>query len=349
MPGSRPLLTLVSLIFVGFNGGVPVGDRSGLSFIGTGSSDAARLARSVGAPDPITCPGAPAAESWTWDWSGALEAWTGEVGAVPEADRIVVCTWADPVPDTALVDLDPVEWRRQVEWPTALWFTTLVAAAGRCRDGGSVVAVVDRPATLDAIGQSAAVTVAEGVVNVVRSLAAREGGRGVRVERGPHLSAHRPRGSARLTAAAGHVPGPHRRRGRRCRATPARGRRGRDHRHRARGHGGSAMTSDASPRTILVTGASGGVGRGIALACGAVGWSVWIAARRAEEGAAVAAEVEAAGGYGHSIVADVGDEDSVHTTIAAIQATDGRLDGVVHNATSGKSSQSTLHDRRDGR
>src|SRR4051794_17119274 len=99
------------------------------------------------------------------------------------------------------------------------------------------------------------------------------------------------------------------------------------------------MTAD-SPRTILITGASGGVGRGIALACGAAGWSVWIAARRAEEGAAVAAEVEAAGGYGHSIVADVGDEDSVHTTIAAISAADERLDGVVHNATSGKSSQS---------
>jgi NAD(P)-dependent dehydrogenase (short-subunit alcohol dehydrogenase family) len=181
VPCPRPLLTLVSLIFVGFNGGVPVGDQSGVCFIGTNSSDAAQLARSLGAPDPITCPGAPAAESWTWDWSRALEAWMGEVGAIPETDQVVVCTWVDPVPDTALVDLDPVGWRRQVEWPTALWFTTLVAAAGRCRDGGSLVAVVDRPATLDAMGQSAAVTVAEGVVNVVRSLAAREGGRGMRV------------------------------------------------------------------------------------------------------------------------------------------------------------------------
>jgi NAD(P)-dependent dehydrogenase (short-subunit alcohol dehydrogenase family) len=94
---------------------------------------------------------------------------------------LVVCTWPVPVPDTALVELDPVEWRRQVEWPSALWFSTLVGAADCCRDGGSLVAVIDRPATLDAVGQSAAVTVADGVINVVRSLAAREGHRGVRV------------------------------------------------------------------------------------------------------------------------------------------------------------------------
>jgi NAD(P)-dependent dehydrogenase (short-subunit alcohol dehydrogenase family) len=99
------------------------------------------------------------------------------------------------------------------------------------------------------------------------------------------------------------------------------------------------MTAEGA-RTILVTGASGGVGRGIALACGAAGWDVWIAARRAEEGAAVAAEVTRAGGRGHSIVGDVGDEDSVRGTVEAIRSSNGRLDGVVHNATSGKSSQS---------
>jgi NAD(P)-dependent dehydrogenase (short-subunit alcohol dehydrogenase family) len=94
---------------------------------------------------------------------------------------VVVCTWADAVPAVPLVELDAASWRRQVEWPTALWFVTLVAAAGRCGDGGSLVAVVDRPAALDAVGQAPAVTVAEGVVNLVRSLAAREGKRGVRV------------------------------------------------------------------------------------------------------------------------------------------------------------------------
>ena len=44
----------------------------------------------------------------------------------------------------------------------------------------------------------------------------------------------------------------------------------------------------SAARVAVVTGASGGVGRGIALACGAAGWRVWIAARRAQEGEAVA-------------------------------------------------------------
>ncbi len=96
----------------------------------------------------------------------------------------------------------------------------------------------------------------------------------------------------------------------------------------------------SSRRTVLITGASGGVGRGIALACAADGWEVWIAARRATEAAAVAAEVTAAGGEGRSTVCDVGDEASVRAAIDAIATAAGRLDGVVHNATSAKSSQS---------
>jgi hypothetical protein len=118
---------------------------------------------------------------WAWDWSEAITAWTDEIATLPSSDQVVVCTWLDAAPSVPLVGLEPVDWRRQVEWPTALWFSTLVAAAARCRDGGSVVVVVDRPATLDAVGQAAEVTVAEGVCNVVRSLAAREGGRRVRV------------------------------------------------------------------------------------------------------------------------------------------------------------------------
>ena len=160
---------------------MPAAEASGLTFIGTSTDDAAELARSLGAAPGITCPAAPEAASWRWDWASELERWTRAVAALPRSDRVVVCTWPAPVPGMALVELDPVEWRRQVEWPSALWFSTLVAAADRCRDGGSVVAVVDRPATLDAVGQSAAVTVADGVTNVVRSLAASEGGRGVRV------------------------------------------------------------------------------------------------------------------------------------------------------------------------
>jgi len=94
-------------------------------------------------------------------------------------------------------------------------------------------------------------------------------------------------------------------------------------------------------RVALVTGASGGVGRGIALACGAAGWRVWIAARRASEGEGVAREVDAAGGAGRFVACDVADSDSVVKAIDALLARDGRLDALAHNATSALSPKPT--------
>lgn len=103
---------------------------------------------------------------------------------------------------------------------------------------------------------------------------------------------------------------------------------------------GSVQTQDGPPadrKTIIVTGATGGVGRGIAIACGEVGWSVWIAARREKEGLAVAEEVTAAGGAGHFVACDAGNARSVEAAIDTVLAADGRLDGICHNATSGLS------------
>ena len=90
-------------------------------------------------------------------------------------------------------------------------------------------------------------------------------------------------------------------------------------------------------KTILVTGASGGVGRGVALACAEVGWSVWIAARREKEGSEVAREIDDRGGRGHFVTCDCGDPASVRQAIERILGEEGRLDGIVHNATSGLS------------
>jgi 3-oxoacyl-[acyl-carrier protein] reductase len=96
------------------------------------------------------------------------------------------------------------------------------------------------------------------------------------------------------------------------------------------------MTPSDRP-VVLVTGASGGVGRGIALACAAAGWTVWIAARRPIEGRQVADEVNDAGGRGRFVACDVGDEASVAAAVALVVDRDERLSGVVHNATSGLS------------
>jgi 3-oxoacyl-[acyl-carrier protein] reductase len=90
-------------------------------------------------------------------------------------------------------------------------------------------------------------------------------------------------------------------------------------------------------RVVLVTGATGGVGRGIALACGAAGWNVWIAARRAVEGGEVADEVTARGGKGRFVHCEAGEPDSVGRAVATVVEHDGALHGAVHNATSGLS------------
>lgn len=92
-------------------------------------------------------------------------------------------------------------------------------------------------------------------------------------------------------------------------------------------------------RTVVVTGASGGVGRGIALACAEAGWEVWIAARRDDQGHQVAEEVTARGGRGHYVRCDVTDPSDVDRLVANISTICGTLHGVVHNATSGLSSR----------
>ena len=93
-----------------------------------------------------------------------------------------------------------------------------------------------------------------------------------------------------------------------------------------------------STRRVLVTGASGGVGEGIALACGEAGWEVWIAARRAAQGKAVADAVTARGGVGRFVTCDVGEEDEVASVIGEVTAGSSPLHAIVHNATSGYSS-----------
>lgn len=101
----------------------------------------------------------------------------------------------------------------------------------------------------------------------------------------------------------------------------------------------SAAGGSKNRRVVLVTGASGGVGEGIAIACGSAGWEVWIAARRTPEGSAVAQRVNDVGGHGHFVQCDVTNAESVEAAITKVRTVSGKLDGVVHNATSSLSSE----------
>ncbi len=74
---------------------------------------------------------------------------------------------------------------------------------------------------------------------------------------------------------------------------------------------------------VLVTGGARGIGAAITARQAGAGWRV-VAADRNEPGALVAGA--------RFVTADVSDERAVAALIAGIQASEGRLDGVVCNA-----------------
>lgn len=94
------------------------------------------------------------------------------------------------------------------------------------------------------------------------------------------------------------------------------------------------MSDLLAGKTVIVTGAGGGVGAGIALACGSHGANVVIAARRTETGDVVAAEIESRGGKALSVRCDVASRVDVYDTVAATVERFGALDCMIHNALS---------------
>jgi 3-oxoacyl-[acyl-carrier protein] reductase len=97
----------------------------------------------------------------------------------------------------------------------------------------------------------------------------------------------------------------------------------------------------------LVTGAGQGVGRGCALALGAAGHTVVVAARRAENGEPVAAEIRVRGGEAICVPTDVMERDAIFDAVARAVDEFGGLDVVVHNAFVGTGPPYRVEDAGD--
>jgi 3-oxoacyl-[acyl-carrier protein] reductase len=88
-------------------------------------------------------------------------------------------------------------------------------------------------------------------------------------------------------------------------------------------------------KAVLVTGASRGIGRAIALAFAEEGCRVALASRGAEPLAAVAREVEARGGEARPCPADVTDPRQVDALVETVRRPWGGIDILVNNAGKG--------------
>jgi len=91
--------------------------------------------------------------------------------------------------------------------------------------------------------------------------------------------------------------------------------------------------NDLKDKAILLTGASTGIGAAVARAFGAAGARVAVHYRSSrDEAAAVARDIETAGGQAFVVQADVADSASVDRLVAAVHERFGRIDVLVNNA-----------------
>ncbi|MEU1913620.1 SDR family NAD(P)-dependent oxidoreductase [Streptomyces massasporeus] len=87
-------------------------------------------------------------------------------------------------------------------------------------------------------------------------------------------------------------------------------------------------TNELQDKKALVTGATSGIGRAIAVKLAEAGATVYVTGRRAELGKETVELIEQAGGTGHFVVADVADIDDVRKLAEEV----GEVDILVNNA-----------------
>ncbi len=111
----------------------------------------------------------------------ALERWEQQSEDLGDFSSVVIACWDEIDAPSPFVDIDGTAWSSQLEQRLTTWAVATKVGIARCADGGAVVVVVERPAAFDAVGRSMLVGVAEGVLGLMRSVAASEGPRAVRV------------------------------------------------------------------------------------------------------------------------------------------------------------------------
>ena len=93
-----------------------------------------------------------------------------------------------------------------------------------------------------------------------------------------------------------------------------------------------SIKTDLTDQVAIVTGASQGLGKAVAIALGMNGTKVLCLARNAEKLASTVAEIEAAGGCGEAVACDVTDREAAAAAITGAKEKHGRLDILVNNA-----------------
>jgi NAD(P)-dependent dehydrogenase (short-subunit alcohol dehydrogenase family) len=83
----------------------------------------------------------------------------------------------------------------------------------------------------------------------------------------------------------------------------------------------------------IVTGASRGLGRALAVELARAGAKVVLVARESNDLHAAVAEIRAAGGTAHAVAADIGDKQAIHAIAGAAAALVGPIDLLIHNAS----------------
>ncbi|MCU1398530.1 MAG: hypothetical protein JWN62_1639 [Acidimicrobiales bacterium] len=130
-----------------------------------------------------SCPVGEDAVGFEAAWSDveSLQQWRDVASSGPKVAAVVVAVWPEAHVAAPLMSMSPAEFARRAEWPFLAWYAALGAAISRCADGGTIVALVERPSPLDAAGWAPECGQADAVEALVRSLARSEGPRGVRI------------------------------------------------------------------------------------------------------------------------------------------------------------------------